>query len=1506
MKGRMSFVKKSAVVHLFMLLFGLHVLSCIGGPRFEPGDPIGIPPLPPYDLIVGFFSKFESSDGSGNVYAIKDLPIDTGDIATSPNYSPMRPSVASFKGEFLLFFLLQVRDNASGITTELKVAKVMPASPYIDTGPNGIAESGLGGDDVQVKSVGTDGLLSSDVVVSAGPNGVLETNPAGDDVILGTDITAGPNGVAESGLGDGDVQIAPYKLTHLGYWSQIGIPTGEGEPNRLAVSSGANGLLETPCVFDDNLIRNTANSETKITSLGGGIYTGINGVAQSGLGGDDIQLRRAGSIVTPFELLILPGSNGILETLARGTSNDEQRLEVGSIVGASDVEVVGPGKDGDLQTCPGGDDFVLIDPVTGLDKYILAGYNLVVETIVSGDDMYAAMDGGDGVAHSGLGGDDYQIFSAGSRIPDQLSLPVVAAGPDDVLQTYVQNDEVIAIYHLEWTTGPNGIDDCTHPVTTPSSCAMAASGLGGDDLQVVPGGTTGRNPTDVVVSAGGNGELETLAGGDDVIVGTDIQAGPNGVAESGVWGDDVQVARRGSATLLFLDLSPPDGTPETVLLFPVILPGGNGVLETPLNSDDDLAILEYGVNNNLGMEPLIAQYYSVAVSLPDGDGIVSSGLGGRGALDALLGCSLTLDNGGTLGVDDPFSNLPPPSICMPRNDDIQRIPQGQQCGGVEAVSAGPNGVLETQTRGDDVVDATGKLILCGPDGRANSLVPTCFDDCQTASAGSAVTSLDPIILAGYNGVIDTNLRGDDGNSMAIVDGGNGIAESGLGGDDVQVIPRGKGQPYTMEIVAGSTSATGGARTFTTIPVGDDRIVYPSAITGLSGDGELTPDNPYTVPDPDGDGKIENYATVDDGEYFAWEDTNVTNGFLPSMYGNPSTGDVVDDVQETALGANCGANPAVSAGANGVLETVPAGDDIVNETGDAILCGSNGKANTLADRRGLYSVYVMPNPADSGQLLAYLSNGRDIYLTRSADGRTWDIPELVLSKGGSALPTDPVVMSGVDGICETPAEGDDIQNIALGRGLPNTPAIFAGPNRTLESVPAGDDYISGPVIYTGPNGIRETLTLGDDWALIPIGRGQPDSPCVLAGSNGRRDTSDTNLGSYDCPVPPDGGITVRVCSGTGAVVADDRPPFVDRNGNYTLLNRNSAYFDPTCNPFTATIYGKECPWLPELNELAVENGSWAGFDAFGARDPFVFVYNGTYYMYYAGLGASVEPQGTRPSTAAFDYLGPCVRSGLNGAMKTSNLTDVRNADNDATVVIGERIGLATSTDGVHWTKVQGPVLGLGNVCGSLTDLSMLGDLVGGLPFALVVAGPTQFDYAGASMPVVVPGTNADGSTIFAMIYTGWAENFTGMEENGRGKFGGFKYGVGLARSWDGVNWTRMDDFNPVFIPDLLAGLLGGPTLEEAAPSLQGLPDSYLMYHQERTFTLDTDNNLSQETYILSVARRYGAVYGSCLSVARAPFSSPENTREAVAFMILLLSPAIVLIGRRIRRGGNNKL
>jgi|GEM_PF-6241143 len=1289
----------------------LPMLSCFGA-RFKPGDEIGLPPLPPSDTIMGFFSKFKSMDNQGNIYQLKDLPF--GDPNQSVRTYPEKPTAITFNGQFSLYFILRTEDDANGITSSVEVANMQPASPYIDTGPNGIAESGLGGDDVQVKPVDTMGLAETDIVVSAGPNGILETllardsddyicDDAGTASSTGTNICAGYNGKAESGGLPGanvthDIQGVETPVTAVStflgisksvkYYSHNGILTGQGEPNRLAVTPGANGLVQTPCIYDDNLVRadtdvSQGQAEGILSKLNNGVYNGLDGITQSGVGANDIQVYYAGETVQPYSVLILPGPGDKKPKAIPKGGTDIQLYPSGASVGA-DVPVVAAGPSGVLETCPGGDNYVIMaENESNQCQYMYQGQ-----------------------------------WYWGNKC--------IYAGPKGKVFTTVSGDDTYGA--IKTVSG------------------TVASGLGGDDVQFIPGGTSGLNSTDLIISAGTDGIINTMPN-------LNLPTGVPGI------GDDYKCDA--------------DGT----------------------QNDASGAFICAGLN-----------------------GIAESGLWG---------------------------------------DDIQLKPYGS--------SVGPN---------------------------------------------------EPMILAGPNKKIDTPLAsGDD--TWAIVDGGNGLAESGLGGDDVQAIPVGQGLPGAVEITA-APHANGTPRKLITHPAGDDKLIYPGSIyPELSGDGIFTKDNPYTVPDPDGDGFIENYATVDDGEYYSWKDTNITNDFLPPLWGNPTTGDVVDDVQ-----MNCAGGVAVDAGGNGVLETAPQGSDYIDSTGTQILCG--GGMPTLVDYRGILSFNAMINPNNPAQLLGYLSNGRNIYLTQSTDGLTWDYTDPdkpVLSPGGTGRPGDPVVLAGVDGICETEPEGNDGQGIAPGQGQPNTIAIFAGPNHVIDSIPQGDDYIDGLVIRTGPNGIRETPLAGDDVEIIPLGQGQPDGPCILADPYGLRNTSNAAIGKWKCSDHPNPAILWRNCSSDIGIVGDDRPPFLERKTpptfwrrmtppnsttedvDYQVITRNSAYFDPNCDPSDTTLkYGNTCPWLPEMNEPAVSVGSSAGFDSMGVSDPVVMLLDGTYYMYYTGIGALIEPEPARPKPADLQLLGPCLRSGLNQSMDTNYppytpLTDINNADNNSSVVVAQRIGVATSSDGVNWQKVSDPVIPLSNLCGSSSDISILTNIIGpGLPLPSYLPGSTAFDYNATMSPLAFGGRNYDGSPIFVMLYTGVSNSFDAFSflalshpNNDHPLFTGTGTGVGLARSFDGINWTKMTSQSPVFTPGLL-----GSTEIEASPALQTLPDSYLMYYQA--------TNVLGEGYI-ATALRSGAVYPSCLSVARTPFSS-VNTGATICFIALLILPAMVLVTRRILRRKRN--
>lgn len=104
-----------------------------------------------------------------------------------------------------------------------------------------------------------------------------------------------------------------------------------------------------------------------------------------------------------------------------------------------------------------------------------------------------------------------------------------------------------------------------------------------------------------------------------------------------------------------------------------------------------------------------------------------------------------------------------------------------------------------------------------------------------------------------------------------------------------------------------------------------------------------------------------------------------------------------------------------------------------------------------------------------------------------------------------------VETGEDGIADTAVLGDDNQVIPLGQGKPFADAIFPGPDNTLNSTLGGDDEFSSfNTIDTGLNGINETTAAGDDFLFIPLGDGQKYAVIITPGPDGKLDTA-TALG-----------------------------------------------------------------------------------------------------------------------------------------------------------------------------------------------------------------------------------------------------------------------------------------------------------------------------------------------------------------------------------------------------------
>ena len=133
--------------------------------------------------------------------------------------------------------------------------------------------------------------------------------------------------------------------------------------------------------------------------------------------------------------------------------------------------------------------------------------------------------------------------------------------------------------------------------------------------------------------------------------------------------------------------------------------------------------------------------------------------------------------------------------------------------------------------------------------------------------------------------------------------------------------------------------------------------------------------------------------------------------------------------------------------------------------------------------------------------------------------------------GTALQSEVVVDTGTNGVCETPAGGDDLQAAAVGLGTPGEDEIRCGMDQVVGTIAAGDDTQLLPlngecqnrntiIIDTGPDGIANTTATGDDVSQVPVGTAPPNTACVLTGANGIADTVDP-VGGDDVRLVPVG-------------------------------------------------------------------------------------------------------------------------------------------------------------------------------------------------------------------------------------------------------------------------------------------------------------------------------------------------------------------------------------------------
>jgi uncharacterized repeat protein (TIGR01451 family) len=233
--------------------------------------------------------------------------------------------------------------------------------------------------------------------------------------------------------------------------------------------------------------------------------------------------------------------------------------------------------------------------------------------------------------------------------------------------------------------------------------------------------------------------------------------------------------------------------------------------------------------------------------------------------------------------------------------------------------------------------------------------------------------------------------------------------------------------------------------------------------------------------------------------------------------------------------------------------------------------------------------------------------------------------------------------------------------------------------------------------------------------------------------------------------------------------------------------------------TLTVEGQICNLTKHTGNPILSvgaGGSWDDDDAWG---PAVLKEEGSYKMWYTGddgsnpsrIGLATSTNGiTWTKSLSNPVLSPSQTWETNGVSGASVISDsglykMWYTGFDSSWVA--RIGYATSPDGINWTKYgSNPVLSVG-ASGSWEDEDV-------------------------SEPTVIK----EGST-YHMWYTG---------------YDGATYRIGHATSGDGINWTR-DPANPV----LDIGPPGGwDWLDVYGPSVVAYNDVYLLWYSGETLPL----------------------------------------------------------------------
>ncbi len=626
-------------------------------------------------------------------------------------------------GEFN--FDLRTRRNTNPVgaafTQSVSVSRFITHSlgGMIIAGANGVADTVVNSssDDIQVVQAG-DPASAETVVIRPGPNGILETTPDARDILVG-----GANG--------------SNRLTF------------SMDPNDSLSISGS--VREDDAVCDINTRRAIVESGELIIepwSGGNGIADSMVPESVSGLAlNDDVQEVAVGDPVIPGQVVISAGPNGILDTVpASGdiapagngiadtlaTGNDSQLIPLGNASLPGSL-IVSCGPDG--------------EPDSNMNPTVPGVCEAVVIRIDTGDGT------ADTVANPSS--DDIQVKAPGSSVV--AGDVIIRAGPNGVIDSAVAGTSE----QIQTARAPLACASVIVQNSASSGVAQTTVDPSSDDIQRIAVGAS-VSAGAIVIDPGPDNVIDTIPAS---FVITEPTSGGNGQANTTAMAgsDDVQVVAL-NATVSAGQL--------------IIAPGPDGILQTTASSDDvrlagnDVLIPAVMPANmqcaTCALGECFIDEIETCALCPTGecvgdDAILVRG-GGDSCEDGLCPCGSCLQN----LLFDEWSLSPITmelsEIVAAAGDDgvfIATFDNGPSCfsgatltvmievvlgvqvePGAVLIQPGPNGVLDTEPRGDDIVGAPHLALFATDPLNRDTDEDTLFDGAEMTLGSNPNDSLD--------------------------------------------------------------------------------------------------------------------------------------------------------------------------------------------------------------------------------------------------------------------------------------------------------------------------------------------------------------------------------------------------------------------------------------------------------------------------------------------------------------------------------------------------------------------------------------------------------------------------------------------------------------------------------------------------------------------------------------------------------------------------------------------